>query len=75
MQLRALERDAKSQRDLLKSYLAKYREATSRDTLNSTPADARVISRATVSNVAGLSEEIADGTDRDIRDAGAERPA
>ena len=49
--MRALERDAKSQRDLLKSYLAKYREATSRDTMNSTPADARVISRATVSNV------------------------
>jgi tyrosine-protein kinase Etk/Wzc len=49
--LRALERDAKSQRDLLESYLAKYREATARDTLNSAPADARVISRATVSNV------------------------
>src|SRR6202790_623390 len=51
VELRALEREAKSQRDLLESYLAKYREATSRDTLNSTPADARVISRATVSNV------------------------
>ncbi len=49
--LRALERDAKSQRDLLESYLAKYREATARDTINSAPADARVISRATVSNV------------------------
>ena len=51
VQLRALEREAKSQRDLLESYLAKYREATSRDTINSTPADARIISRATVSNV------------------------
>src|SRR5579883_1604886 len=51
VQLRALERDAKSQRDLLESYLAKYREASSHDTINSTPADARVISRATVSNV------------------------
>ena len=50
VQLRALERDAKSQRDLLESYLAKYREAASRDTINSAPADARVISRATVSN-------------------------
>ena len=49
--LRAFERDAKSQRDLLESYLAKYREATARDTINSAPADARVISRATVSNV------------------------
>jgi uncharacterized protein involved in exopolysaccharide biosynthesis len=51
VQLRELERDAKSQRDLLESYLAKYREATSRDTINSSPADARVISRAAVSNV------------------------
>ena len=49
--MRALERDAKSQRDLLESYLAKYREATARDTINSSPADARVISRATVSNM------------------------
>jgi uncharacterized protein involved in exopolysaccharide biosynthesis/Mrp family chromosome partitioning ATPase len=51
VQLRALERDAKSQRDLLESYLAKYQEATSRDTINSTPADARIISSATVSNI------------------------
>lgn len=51
VQLRALERDAKSQRELLESYLSKYREATARDTINSAPADARVISRATVSTV------------------------
>jgi succinoglycan biosynthesis transport protein ExoP len=51
VQLRELERDAKSQRDLLESYLAKYREATARDTISSAPADARVISRATASNV------------------------
>lgn len=51
VQLRALERDAKSQRDLLESYLAKYREATSHESLDSTPADARVVSRATVSNI------------------------
>src|ERR1700759_3999491 len=50
VQLRALEREAKAQRDLLESYLAKYREATSRDTPNSAPADARIISRAIVSN-------------------------
>jgi Mrp family chromosome partitioning ATPase len=49
--LRALERDAKSQRDLLESYLAKYREATARDSINAVPADARIISRATASNV------------------------
>lgn len=51
VQLRALERDAKSQRDLLESYLAKYREASARDTIAAAPPDARVISRATVSNV------------------------
>ena len=51
VQLRGLERDAKSQRDLLESYLGKYREATSHDTINSSPADARIVSRATVSNV------------------------
>lgn len=51
VELRALERDAKSERDLLESYLAKYREATARDTVNALPADARVISRATVSNI------------------------
>ena len=51
VQLRALEREAKSQRDLLESYLAKYREASARDTIASAPPDARIISRATVSNV------------------------
>ncbi|MGZ3409721.1 MAG: GumC family protein [Xanthobacteraceae bacterium] len=46
-QLRALEREAKAQRDLLESYLAKYRESTARDTIaTATAADARVISRA-----------------------------
>src|SRR5438105_3952078 len=50
VQLRALEREAKSQRDLLESYLAKYRETTARDSLGAIPADARIISRAAVSN-------------------------
>jgi uncharacterized protein involved in exopolysaccharide biosynthesis len=51
VQLRELERDAKSQRDLLESYLAKYREASARDAVNASPADSREISRATISNV------------------------
>ncbi len=51
VQLRALEREAKAQRDLLESYLAKYREATARDSIEAAPADARIISRAVVSNV------------------------
>src|SRR4029079_18159630 len=50
VQLRALEREAKAQRDLLESYLAKYREAVARDSLEAAPAEARIISRATVSN-------------------------
>jgi len=51
VQLRALEREAKAQRDLLESYLAKYREATTRETIGSAPAaDARIISRAVISN-------------------------
>ncbi|MEJ0076608.1 MAG: Wzz/FepE/Etk N-terminal domain-containing protein [Alphaproteobacteria bacterium] len=49
VELRALEREAKAQRDLLESYLAKYRETTARDSL-SAPGDARIISRALVSN-------------------------
>jgi uncharacterized protein involved in exopolysaccharide biosynthesis/Mrp family chromosome partitioning ATPase len=46
LQLRAMEREGKAQRDLLESYLAKYREASARDNINAAPADARVISRA-----------------------------
>ena len=49
VQLRALEREAKAQRDLLKSYLAKYREASARENIEAAPADGRIISRATVS--------------------------
>jgi polysaccharide biosynthesis transport protein len=50
VELRALEREAKAQRDLLESYLAKFREATARDSLGAAPGDARIISRAVVSN-------------------------
>jgi polysaccharide biosynthesis transport protein len=50
VQLRALEREAKAQRDLLESYLAKYREANTRETIDATPSDGRIISRGMVSN-------------------------
>jgi polysaccharide biosynthesis transport protein len=50
VQLRALERDAKAQRDQLESFLAKYRDATARENIEATPTDGRIISRATVSN-------------------------
>jgi uncharacterized protein involved in exopolysaccharide biosynthesis/Mrp family chromosome partitioning ATPase len=50
VQLRALDRQAKALRDLLDSYLAKNTEATARDSLGAVPSDARIISRAAVSN-------------------------
>src|SRR5436305_5626709 len=50
VQLRALEREAKAQRDLLETYLAKYREANTRENIDAAPADGRIISRAIVSN-------------------------
>jgi uncharacterized protein involved in exopolysaccharide biosynthesis len=50
VQLRALEREAKAQRDLLETYLAKYREATTRESIDTTPTDGRIISPGIVSN-------------------------
>lgn len=46
VQLRALERDAKSQRDLLEAYLSRFREASARASFNEMPADARLVSQA-----------------------------
>ncbi|MCB4800665.1 uncharacterized protein involved in exopolysaccharide biosynthesis [Methylobacterium brachiatum] len=46
IQLRALEREAKAQREQLESYLSRYREAAARDGESATPADARIVSRA-----------------------------
>ncbi len=46
VQLRAMEREARSQREQLESYLSRYREAAARDAESATPADARVVSRA-----------------------------
>ncbi|MCX7341719.1 MAG: exopolysaccharide transport family protein [Hyphomicrobiales bacterium] len=46
VQLRALEREAKTQRDQLEQFLGRQRDALARDADNATPADARVVSRA-----------------------------
>lgn len=46
VQLRALERDSRTLREQLEQYMQRYREASARDTLNATPADARIVSRA-----------------------------
>jgi len=58
VQLRGLEREAKAQRDLLESYLAKFREANTRDSLDTAPSDVRVISRAIPSNIAAFPKKI-----------------
>jgi uncharacterized protein involved in exopolysaccharide biosynthesis/Mrp family chromosome partitioning ATPase len=46
VELRALEREATAQRELLESYLTRFREASSRSDRNYLPADARIFSRA-----------------------------
>jgi uncharacterized protein involved in exopolysaccharide biosynthesis/Mrp family chromosome partitioning ATPase len=46
VELRALERDAASQRSLLESYLARYSEAASRLDRGYVPVDARIFARA-----------------------------
>ena len=56
--MRALEREAKAQRELLESYLAKYREATARENIDAAPAEARIISRAIVSNTASFPKKL-----------------
>ncbi len=48
VQLRALDREASAQRDLLDTYLRRYREALSRQNGDYLPADARIVSRASV---------------------------
>lgn len=48
VELRALEREANAQRELLESYLTRYREAASRSDRRYMPVDARVFSPATV---------------------------
>lgn len=44
--LNALTREAAAQRQLLETYLSRYREAASRADKNSSPADARIVSKA-----------------------------
>ena len=48
VQLRALEREARIQREQLEGYLGRYREASARDTDYGVPPDARIVSRAIV---------------------------
>jgi uncharacterized protein involved in exopolysaccharide biosynthesis len=54
VQLRALEREARIQREQLESYLGRYREATARDSANAIPPDARIVSRAVEPSIASF---------------------
>lgn len=47
VELRALEREATAERELLESYLTRFREASARGDRNYLPVDARVFARAT----------------------------
>ncbi len=51
VQLRALEREAKAEREQLENYLSRYRDAAVRDTDNAVVADARIVQRATVPSI------------------------
>jgi uncharacterized protein involved in exopolysaccharide biosynthesis len=46
IKLRALEREAKANRDLLESYLARYQDAAARHDIGAVPAQAAIVSRA-----------------------------
>ncbi len=46
IKLRALEREAKANRDLLESYLARYQDASARGDMGAVPAQATIVSRA-----------------------------
>ncbi len=50
IRLRALEREAAANREVLESYLTRYREATTRSDTSSVPAHASIISRAHVAS-------------------------
>ncbi len=56
--LRALEREAKAQREQLESYLGRFREAAARDEASAAPADARVVSRAVVPDLPSFPKKL-----------------
>ncbi len=58
VKLRALEREAKAQRDLLESYLLRYRETAARESIGSAPPDARIISPAIASNTPAFPKKV-----------------
>lgn len=58
VKLRALDREAKAARDLLESYLAKYREATAGASTDAVAADGHIISRAVVADTSSYPKKL-----------------
>ncbi|KMO43091.1 lipopolysaccharide biosynthesis protein [Methylobacterium variabile] len=58
VELRALEREARAQREQLESYLGRFREAAARDAASAAPADARVVSRAIVPDLPSFPKKL-----------------
>lgn len=58
VQLRAMEREARIQREQLEAYLSRYRDAAARDTDYGVPPDARVVSRAVVPQIPSFPKKV-----------------
>ncbi|MHB2169655.1 GumC family protein [Alsobacter sp. R-9] len=58
VELRALEREARTQREQLEAMMARYRDAIARDAKDAVPPDARVISTATVPGVPSFPKKL-----------------
>ena len=58
VQLRALEREARIQREQLESYLGRYREASARDVDSGSAPDARIVSRAVTPQIPSFPKKL-----------------
>jgi uncharacterized protein involved in exopolysaccharide biosynthesis/Mrp family chromosome partitioning ATPase len=58
IKLRALEREAKANRDLLESYLARYQDASARHEMGAVPANANIVSRAHASTTPSFPKRV-----------------
>jgi uncharacterized protein involved in exopolysaccharide biosynthesis/Mrp family chromosome partitioning ATPase len=58
IKLRALEREAKANRDLLESYLARYQDASARHEMGAVPANASIVSRAHASTTPSFPKRV-----------------
>jgi uncharacterized protein involved in exopolysaccharide biosynthesis len=58
IQLRALEREAKANRELLESYLTRYRDASAHHDMGAVPAQATIVSRAHASLIPSFPKKV-----------------